>query len=68
MLDLAIYNLVANKPEIAQDFYRSAIQQKASPATIRQALLELEDLFKIPIEFSGVAQMKVELQQHLGTQ
>jgi tetratricopeptide (TPR) repeat protein len=67
IFDLAIYNLAANRSDIAQDFYRSAIQQKASPATTRQALLELEELLKMPIKFPGAVQMKVELQQHLET-
>ena len=64
-LNLALYYLVLDNIQTAQDFYKIAINHNASKSEIRDAIQDLEDLLKVINDSPLAEQMKVELSQHL---
>ena len=63
--NLALYHLVAGNLPSAKRFYQITLQQNASPAKIRNALQDLEDLLKVLGDVSSAKQMIELLEQHL---
>jgi tetratricopeptide (TPR) repeat protein len=63
--NLALYHLVAGNLSTAREFYQIALQHNASPAKIRDALQDLEDLLKVLGDVPDAKQMIEELKQHL---
>ncbi|WP_293334086.1 tetratricopeptide repeat protein [Microcoleus sp. CAWBG58] len=61
----ALYHLVAGNLSTAREFYQIALEQNASPAYIRNALQDLEDLLKVLGDVPYAKQMIEELKQHL---